>query len=151
MENLRREFPRAAFTTDILTGFPGETPDEFEETKRMIEKVGFARIHVFPYSPRPQTPAAEMPGQLSSEEKERRARELIALGNRVAADYLASWTGHETVLLPEEKVSGCWEGYTPEYIRVRLDPDACCEQGIPVRILLDKVCSRRMSGKIIKD
>ena len=149
VENLRREFPRAAFTTDILTGFPGETPEEFEETKRMIEKVGFARIHVFPYSPRPQTPAAEMPGQLSSEEKERRARELIALGNRIAADYLASWAGHETILLPEETVSGCWEGYTPEYIRVRLDPDACCEQGVPVRILLDKVCSRRMSGKII--
>ena len=149
VENLRREFPRAAFTTDILTGFPGETAEEFEETKRMIEKVGFARIHVFPYSPRPQTPAAEMPGQLSSGEKERRARELIALGNRIAADYLASWAGQETVLLPEEKVGGCWEGYTPEYIRVRLDPDACCEQGVPVRILLDKVCSRRMGGKII--
>ncbi len=149
VENLRREFPRAAFTTDILTGFPGETVEEFEETKRMIEKVGFARIHVFPYSPRPQTPAAEMPGQLSSGEKERRARELIALGNRIAADYLASWAGQETLLLPEEKVSGCWEGYTPEYIRVRLDPDACCEQGVPVRILLDKVCSRRMGGKII--
>lgn len=149
VENLRREFPCAAFTTDILTGFPGETPEEFEETAHMIEKVGFARIHVFPYSPRPDTPAAEMPGQLSPEEKERRARELISLGNRIAGEYLKTWLGRESVLLPEEQVNGCWEGYTPEYIRVRLDPSARCEQGVPVRVLLDRVCPRRMGGKII--
>lgn len=149
VENLRRVFPHAAFTTDILTGFPGETESEFEETKQMIKKVGFARIHVFPYSPRPDTPAADMPGQLSSEEKERRARELIALGNRIAGEYLKTWLGRETVLLPEEKVNGCWEGYTPEYIRVRLDDAACCQQGVPVRIQLTQVCPRRMGGKII--
>ena len=149
VENLRREFPDAAFTTDILTGFPGETDQEFEETKDMIRKVGFARIHVFPYSPRPRTPAAEMPGQLSSEEKERRARELIALGNRVAGEYLAGWVGRESVLLPEEKVNGHWEGYTPEYIRVRLDPENECVSGIPVRIRLLHVGPRLMSGQII--
>ena len=148
--NLRKEFPLAAFTTDILTGFPGETLDEFEETKKMIETVGFSRIHVFPYSPRPGTPAAELPGQLPKEEKERRARELISLGNRVGSAYLSAWAGRETVLLPEEKIDGRWEGYTPEYIRVRLDASARCSQGSPVRIRLVKAGPRRMDGVIIE-
>ena len=148
VENLRREFPRAAFTTDILTGFPGETEEEFAQTKSFIEKIGFARIHVFPYSPRPMTPAAEMPGQLSSAEKERRARELIALGEQVANRYLSSWIGLETDLLPEEIVDGCWEGYTPEYIRVRLENGSCLS-GVPVRVRLVGVGSRVMRGELI--
>ena len=149
VENLRLQFPHAAFTTDILTGFPGETEAEFEETKEMIRKVGFARIHVFPYSPRPQTPAAEMPCQLTSAEKERRARELITLGRQVAQDYLNTWIGQETDLLPEEVVNGCWEGYTPEYIRVRLEKGDVCQSGLPVRIRLLGVKSGGMLGKLI--
>ena len=150
VENLRREFPHAAFTTDILTGFPGETEEEFAQTKSFIEKIGFARIHVFPYSPRPMTPAAEMPGQLSSAEKERRARELIALGEQVANRYLSSWIGLETDLLPEEIVDGCWEGYTPEYIRVRLENGSCLS-GVPVRVRLVSVDSRVMRGELIQE
>ena len=150
MENLRREFPHAAFTTDILTGFPGETEEEFAETKAFIEKIGFARIHVFPYSPRPGTPAADMPGQLSSAEKEKRARELIALGGRVANEYLSSWVGLETDFLPEEMVDGCWEGYTPEYIRVRLERGNC-QSGVPVRVRLLNAGSRVMCGELIKE
>ena len=149
VENLRHEFPPAAFTTDILTGFPGETEKEFEETKRMIEKVGFARIHVFPYSPRPGTPAASMQDQLPAAEKERRARELIALGHSVASGYLDSWDGLDSILVPEELVEGCWEGYTPEYIRVRLMKGERCQSGKPVRIRLSSDGPRVMRGKII--
>ena len=112
-------------------------------------KTGFARIHVFPYSPRPQTPAAELPDQLTSAEKERRARELIALGRKVAQDYLRTWNGLETDLLPEEKINGCWEGYTPEYIRVRLDTGDVCQSGVPVRIRLLGENSDGMLGKLI--
>ena len=151
VENLRREFPHAAFTTDILTGFPGETLQEYEETKKLIETVGFARIHVFPYSSRPGTPAATLPGQLSKEEKEFRARELIALGRRVSGDYLRTWIGQESVLLPEEKIDGRWEGYTPEYIRVRLNVTDACTPGSPVRIRLLKAGSRVMDGEIINE
>ena len=117
----------------------------------MIEKVGFARIHVFPYSPRPQTPAAEMPGQLSSAEKERRARELIALGDRVARMYLHTWIGQESDLLPEELVDGCWEGYTPEYIRVRLEKGSICRAGVPVRIRLLEEGNHMMRGEMIHE
>ena len=149
VENLRRCFPQAAFTTDILTGFPGETEVEFEETKAMIEAVGFARIHVFPYSSRPGTPAAEMPGQLPSAEKERRTRELIALGSCVARKYLETWIGRETDVIPEETVDGAWEGYNPEYIRVRLPGKERCVPGIPVRVRLLSADSHSMTGEVI--
>ena len=108
--NLRKKFPFAAFTTDILTGFPGESEEEFNETKEMIRKVGFARIHVFPYSPRPDTPADSMPGQLSDSVKQARSRELIKLGKQISDNYRQRWIGRTTVLLPEEKIEGCWEG-----------------------------------------
>ena len=151
VENLRNEFPHAAFTTDILTGFPGETEAEFDETKQMIEKVGFARIHVFPYSPRPLTSAALMPGQLTTKEKERRAGELIALGRRVASDYLESWTGLAATLIPEEKIGGCWEGYTCEYIRVRLRREDSCLPGLPVPVRLLSADPPVMNGEIIDE
>ena len=77
-----------------------------------------------------------MPDQIPVSEKERRARELIALGNHVARRYMESWLQRETTLLPEERINGCWEGYTPEYIRVTLSPEADCQSGriIPVRL-----------------
>ena len=125
--------------------------EEFEQTKRMIEQVGFARIHVFPYSPRPGTPAAEYPGQLPAAVKEQRARELISLGSRVSDAYLDSWNGLETSLIPEEKVDGCWEGYTPEYIRVRLDSTEQCRPGQPVEVRLVKAGPRLMDGEIIDE
>jgi len=146
VENLRRYFPHAAFTTDILTGFPGETETEFQETARFIEKVGFSRIHVFPYSPRPDTPAAAMADQIPAALREARARQLIRLGKTVAEKDLLSRVGQETELLPEEKVKGCWEGYTPEYIRVRLPESSVCQSGCPVRIRLVSADGSLMTG-----
>ncbi len=148
-ERLRQVYPLAAFTTDVLTGFPGETEAEFEETKAFIEQMGYARIHVFPYSPREDTPAALMPGQLSPAEKERRARELIALGERVSRRYLSLWLEKETVLLPEEQIRGCWEGYTPEYIRVTLPPETPCSSGVPCRVRLTGLTKKGMSGALL--
>ena len=147
--NLRGYFPHAALTTDILTGFPGESEEEFRETENMIRTVGFARIHVFPYSARPDTPAAAMSGQLPAAVREERSRKLIAVGSAVAGEYLNSWIGLESVFLPEEQVNGCWEGYTPEYIRVRMKPGSPCISGMPVRIRLTSVESRAMRGEII--
>ncbi len=149
VDRLRLRFPDAAFTTDILTGFPGETEKEFEETAAMIERVGYARIHVFPYSPREDTPAASMPDQLTAAEKEDRARKLIALGNRVSHRYLEKWIGRDVEIIPEEKINGCWEGYTPEYIRVTLHPEAVCRNGQPVCVRLESLTSRGMRGIIL--
>ncbi|MBQ6527817.1 MAG: tRNA (N(6)-L-threonylcarbamoyladenosine(37)-C(2))-methylthiotransferase MtaB, partial [Clostridia bacterium] len=102
VEALRTCFPHAAFTSDILTGFPGETEQEFEETRAMIREIGFARIHVFPFSAREGTPAASMPGQLSRKEKEDRARILIADGLETASAYMTSWEGESANVLIED-------------------------------------------------
>lgn len=148
VENLRSFFPAAAFTTDILTGFPGETEEDVLETEKMIRKVCFSRIHVFPYSPRPDTPAASMPDQLSDAVKQERARRLIALGSSVSQCYQRQWIGKETVLLPEEKIEHCWEGYSPEYLRIRLDPEAVCISGEPVSVRIMDVSPHVLHGVI---
>ena len=149
VDDIRNVFPHAAITTDILTGFPGETKAEFLETENMIRKVGFARIHVFPYSPRPFTEAADMPGQLNDAVRQDRARKLISVGDETAQLYRRTWYNHETELLPEEVINGCWEGYTPEYLRVRLAPGISCNSGIPVRIRIVDVDQPTVVGEII--
>ena len=146
--NLRAVFPQAAFTTDILTGFPGESEEELRETEDLINTVGFARIHVFPYSPRPDTPAALMSGQLPEAVKQERARRLIALGRAVSGNYQRQWLGKDTLLLPEEQVDGCWEGYTPEYLRVRLPAGSECFRGVPVQVRITGLSPRFLNGVI---
>ena len=145
--DMRGSFPRAAFTTDVLTGFPGETEEEFRETCEMVRRIGFARIHVFPYSPREGTAAARMPGQLTRAEKERRVRELIAIGRETSRAYRESWLGETVRVIPEERdAEGRWMGYTPEYIEVRLSPDSRCEQGRTVAVRLDGLTGDGMTG-----
>ena len=151
VENLRRAFPHAAFTTDVLTGFPGETEEEYQETRDMIRWVGYAKIHVFPYSQREGTPAATMPGQLSTAEKERRARELIALGEETARAYRESWLGQTTpVLLEERDMQGHWLGYTPEYIQVTVPDGPACHQGALMRVTLSALTEGGMAGCILQ-
>ena len=151
VENLRRAFPHAAFTTDVLTGFPGETEEEYQETRDMIRWVGYAKIHVFPYSQRESTPAATMPGQLSTAEKERRARELIALGEETARAYRESWLGQTApVLLEERDMQGHWLGYTPEYIQVTVPDGPACRQGALMRVTLSALTEGGMAGRILQ-
>ena len=149
VDEIRCEFPHAALTTDILTGFPGETESEFLETAEMIRRVSFARIHVFPYSSRPNTDAALLPGQLPDIVRQERARKLIAVGEETARIYRESWLGQETVLLPEEMVNGCMEGYTPEYLRVRMPAGCRCLSGEPVRIRIVSVDQPTAVGEMI--
>ena len=149
VDNLRAAFPLAAFTTDVLTCFPGETEEEYRETRQVIRDVGFAKIHVFPYSPREGTKAAVMPGQLSKAVKEQRTRELIALGEETAAAYQAQWLGRETTVLIEEKIGGLWHGYTPVYIPVTLPDCPACAPGRMVNVRLTASCPEGMTADVI--
>jgi len=150
VENLRAAFPQAAFTTDVLTGFPGETEEEYQETRRMIEHVGYAKIHVFPYSQREGTKAAVMPGQLPNALKDQRARELIALGETTAHAYQESWLGRTApVLLEEQDESGSWLGYTPEYIQVTLPDCPACRSGEMVQARLTAIHQDGMKGELL--
>ena len=118
VEEIRRRFPLAAITTDLMVGFPGETEGDFLESVMFAKRVGFAKIHVFPYSRRPGTVAAEMPGQLSSEEKKRRARELIAVGEELRSAFLRGMVGATQEVLFEEGGPDGQVGYTANYTPV---------------------------------
>lgn len=118
--------PKVFFGIDVMVGLPGETPELFEETKSFIEKVRPAFIHVFPYSRRPGTPAAEMPDQVSEEEKKRRVEELEALCARLHDEFREANRGvAEKVLFESTKRGGMMEGYTGNYIRVSRPYDKC--------------------------
>lgn len=125
---LRSAYDNPAITTDVIVGFPGETEDEFEETYRFIERVGFYELHVFKYSKRTGTPAAQMPGQLTEREKARRSEILIELGHRLAEEYRRSHKGQSAVVLTEEYKTidgvGYLIGHTPEYICAAVPEDA---------------------------
>ena len=150
VDNLRAAFPMAAFTTDVLTCFPGETEEEYRETRQVIRDVGFAKIHVFPYSQREGTKAAVMPGQLPNALKDQRARELISLGETTARAYQESWLGcTATVLVEEQDAAGNWLGYTPEYIQVTLPDCPACRSGEMVQVRLTAIHQDGMKGSIV--
>lgn len=120
VELLRKYLPGCALTTDVLCGFPGETDEEADETLRFVERVAFARIHVFPYSRRSGTLADRMPGQVPQAVKNRRAQELIELGNKLEASYAKELIGQDAEVLFEQPTGdGLCEGYTRTYVRVR--------------------------------
>ncbi len=145
---LREAFPNASFTTDILTGFPGETEQEFRETVSACRRIGFSRMHVFPYSQRTGTKAADMPDQLPRAIKEQRARYLIALGEELAADYSRSLVQTvQPVLLEESLADGRMQGYTPQYVHVKVTGGA---PGQIVSVLLLDADEEGMSGSIVE-
>lgn len=117
---LREAFPGCAVTTDVMAGFPGETQEEFEQTVAFVQAVGFARCHVFPYSKRPGTDAAEMPGQVRRTVKEDRARILIGVGRECERAFVAAQVGQVQDVLFEERSGGMLEGYTSRYVRARV-------------------------------
>lgn len=137
VRRLRAAMPECAITTDIIVGFPGETEAEFEETLAFARAVSLARIHVFPYSRREGTKAAEMPGQLSRAVKAERAARLGALAEELASEYAERFVGTEQEVLFEEREGKCLAGHTGTYLRV-LAPcadDALCNRFVRVRIL----------------
>ncbi|MBR1863396.1 MAG: tRNA (N(6)-L-threonylcarbamoyladenosine(37)-C(2))-methylthiotransferase MtaB [Ruminococcus sp.] len=138
-EKLRKAFPGCALTTDIMVGFPGETAKEFEESVSLVKRVGFSQAHIFPYSKRPGTPAALMEGQVSEEEKRRRAGEMSRVCGESRKAYLDSLTGKVFTVLFERENSPLWhrghaEDHTPVKVP-RADPETSLFRCFrPVRI-----------------
>ena len=115
----RKYLPKVALTTDIIVGFPGETEEDFRESYAFAEEIGFAKIHVFPYSPKRGTPAAARKDQLLNAVKSERSHTLIQLSDRMAADFLADAVGTDAEVLYERAVGeGIYEGHTTNYMKV---------------------------------
>lgn len=128
VERIRACMPDAAITTDIIAGFVGETEEEHKETMRFVEEIGFARIHVFPYSRRKGTKADAMEGHLPRALKEARTRELIALGERLEAAFIDRQLGKSVDVIMEDDGTG----YTGNYIRVRCE--GACGETVRVKL-----------------
>jgi threonylcarbamoyladenosine tRNA methylthiotransferase MtaB len=116
---IRKYFPNAGITTDVIVGFPGETDEEFKETLDFVQKIGFSKIHVFKFSPRKGTKAYSMKDQIPSNIKEERSKRLIELSDSMMYDFHKKLIGEQADVLFESKhKEDFYEGYTTNYIRV---------------------------------
>ncbi len=142
-ELLRKYFVHPAITTDVIVGFPGETEEEFEQTKAYLEHIHFYEMHIFKYSKRKGTRAAVMPDQVDEQIKAARSEKLIALGHDMSKEFRKFYIGkNEEVLFEEKAVIGDKEyfvGYTKEYVKVAKKTDENLE---------NQIVSGRISGML---
>ncbi len=142
-ELLRKYFVHPAITTDVIVGFPGETEEEFEQTKAYLEHIHFYEMHIFKYSKRKGTRAAVMPDQIDEQIKAARSEKLIALGHDMSKEFRKFYIGkNEEVLFEEKAVIGDKEyfvGYTKEYVKVAKKTDVNLE---------NQIVSGRISGML---
>ena len=127
---LRRYYPDVMLTTDIIVGFPGETDEEFETTKKFLEEIKLYKMHVFPYSKREGTVAAKMENQIDGNIKEERSKELIELSNKNQEEYNKTYIGRKVEVLFEEKDGEYYKGHTQNYIMVKYKTDENLENTI---------------------
>ena len=124
---LRQYFDRPALTTDVIVGFPGETEEEFAQTERFLETVHFSDMHIFKYSKRRGTKAADMPNQIDPQLQSVRSEKLIALGKRMKDDFLEACKDQEQIVLIEEEteIDGTkyMTGHSKNYIRCAFEMD----------------------------
>ena len=124
---LRQYFDRPALTTDVIVGFPGETEEEFAQTERFLETVHFSDMHIFKYSKRRGTKAADMPNQIDPQIQSVRSEKLIALGERMKDDFLEACKDQEQIVLIEEEteIDGTkyMTGHSKDYIRCAFEMD----------------------------
>jgi len=120
---LREKMPDLAVTTDIIVGFPGETPELFAKTLEFATAMEFAKIHVFPYSRRTGTPAANFHHQVGDAEKKRRVTELLTVGEHSGYKFRQNFLGRTMPVLIERSENGMAEGLTPNYQRVFIEAD----------------------------
>lgn len=142
-ELLRKYFVHPAITTDVIVGFPGETEEEFAQTKAYLERIHFYEMHIFKYSKRKGTRAAVMPDQIDEQIKAARSEKLIALGHAMSEEFRKIYIGkNEEVLFEEKAVIGDKEyfvGYTKEYVKVAKETDENLE---------NQIVSGRVSGML---
>ncbi len=133
VQTIRRVFAHSAITTDVIVGFPGETDEEFADTLRFVEEIGFAKVHIFPYSPREGTVAAKMPGQIPGAVKNQRAAALAEVAARGMRAHLAQYVGCTvSVLVESEKYQNAqsfYQGHMADGTLVKIFAEKC-EKGL---------------------
>ena len=120
INKIRSYLPNIAFTTDVIVGFPGETDEEFEETYNFIKQVNYSELHVFPYSPRKNTPAAKMKGQVNDQIKHERANRLLQLSKELNHEFALKQIGKTLKVLFEKRDGEYLIGHAGDYLKVKV-------------------------------
>jgi threonylcarbamoyladenosine tRNA methylthiotransferase MtaB len=147
VERARAAVPGVAVTTDVIVGFPGETAAEFEESLATVAALGFAKVHVFPFSPRPGTAAAALPDAVPPAEQRQRMARMIAVVERSEQDFRRAHLGHRALVLWERPKGGQGQGLTDNYIRV-FSPDAVALRNQLVEVELVALAPGGMIGRL---
>ena len=148
---LKEKIPNVNITTDVMVGFPGETDEEFQESYRFCEEMGFLWIHVFKYSPRKGTPAARFKDQVDPRTKEQRSKELIKLAEIMQKKVFEHFDGEQMSILLEQPINGSpgdMEGLTSNYIPVAVKIESE-KSGEIINIKLTGTEGERMRGTIL--
>lgn len=119
VENLRKAFEDCAITTDLIVGFPGESDSDFDESKRFCEEIGFAQMHIFPYSVREGTLAAKLTDRVPESVKNARCHTMLRKAAEMKKNFCERYAGKEVDVLFEQEKNGVWSGMTANYIEVR--------------------------------
>lgn len=149
VQKLRQRIPDLGLTTDVMVGFPGEREEQHRNTLRFVEEIGFSGLHVFKYSPRAGTKAATFKNQVPPEIKERRSREMIALGKKLAFDFAAGFLDTTMEILVEQQdEAGLWEGHTGNYLKVKFASEQEL-RGALVQVKLKEVGQDYVLGELV--
>ena len=146
IKNVKKSVPGVAISTDVIVGFPGETEEMFAESLEYIKTLGFARMHVFPYSPRTGTPAAKLPDQVPEPVKKNRVHRLQSLAQEMADDFHSQYLGTVQEVLFETNNDGITDGLTDTYIRVYTDDEV--KTGELYKVRLEKLYKDGVYGKL---
>lgn len=149
VERIRRVFPDASITTDLIVGFPGETEEEFETTLAFLECCAFAAVHVFPFSVREGTRAAKLPGQLPQQTKAARAERAKAVAHRLSEAYRSGFVGKELTVLPEHRTGGFWAAHGTYGFPIYIEEDARVRKNSPIVVRLEALHRDGLRGKIL--
>ncbi|HAS82678.1 MAG TPA: tRNA (N6-isopentenyl adenosine(37)-C2)-methylthiotransferase MiaB [Verrucomicrobia bacterium] len=152
VERLRAAVPAIGLTTDIIIGFPGETADDFEQTRRVMEIVGFDNSFIFKYSPRPGTPAAKWPDDVPEEEKRRRNQVLLEDQDRIGQQINDALVGSTLEVLAEGESlrdASRWSGRSGSNKIVVFAPDEHCAAGDFLSIKIDRAMPQTLYGQIV--
>jgi threonylcarbamoyladenosine tRNA methylthiotransferase MtaB len=137
VEKIKDKMPYAAISTDVIVGFPGEDEERFEESLSFVKRIGFAKVHVFPFSARPGTPAEKLKDQIPKKIKTKHSAIMQAAADELRRKYLRSMIGKKASVLLETVHGQAAEGYTGEYIRVCAE-DSAPKVGEIMDVVLDK-------------
>ena len=147
-ELLRKAYPNVALTTDVIVGFPGETEEEFNKTYEFLKKIKFYQMHIFKYSARKGTKAAEMPNQVPPELKEERSKKLIELSGENEQEFMEKFIGQKLPVLFEQTENNLMQGHTTNYLKVGIENKENLENEIK-NVEIVEVKDKILIGKLL--